>query len=213
MNTAVSPAAAPARPAAKPRPARPLPWLEPAVITGAALPAAVIIALVLTGRFGANPIAEALNRFGLLAFALLILSLACTPLKLIFGVTWPIRIRKSLGLAGFFYAVLHFLTYVAVDQGLDLKTIFKDITERPFIFVGFAALLTLLPLAITSTPGMLKRMGFARWKRLHRLAYLAAGLGAVHFILRVKKDVTEPVIYAVVLGALLLIRLLPERKR
>src|SRR5581483_5086019 len=112
------------------------------------------------------------------------------------------------GLFAFFYACLHFSTYALIDQGGDVRAIVKDVLERKFIFVGFAALVALVPLAITSTSKMLKRMGAARWKRLHRLAYVAASLGVVHFILRVKKDESEPAAYAVVLAALFLVRVL-----
>lgn len=209
MNTAVS-AAAPVQKRTKP--GRPLPWLEPAIFTGSLLPLVAIVALAVTGRLGANPVTEALNRLGLLALLLLITSLACTPLKTLFGWTWPLRIRKTLGLFAFFYACCHFLTYAGLDQALDLRQIGEDITKRRFIFVGFTALCLLVPLAVTSTSGMLKRLGFARWKRLHRLAYVAAGLGVVHFVWRVKKDLTEPVVYGAILGVLLLIRLIPDKK-
>jgi sulfoxide reductase heme-binding subunit YedZ len=123
------------------------------------------------------------------------------------GWTWPIRVRKMLGLFGFFYASLHMLTYAGLDQVLDLRAIGKDIAERWFILVGFTAFVLLIPLAITSTAKMLKRLGFQRWKRLHRLAYVAAVLGVTHFFLRVKKDVTEPAIYAGLLGLLFAIRI------
>src|SRR6202022_2909624 len=99
----------------------------------------------------------------------------------------PIRLRKMLGLFGFFYASCHFITYAAVDQGLDIAAILKDIAERKFIFVGFSALILLVPLAITSTAKMLKRLGFARWKRLHRLFFLSPRLFPVHLPLRGKK--------------------------
>ncbi len=212
MNTE-APAAGRAPSAARLKPQRPLPWLEPAIFTGALVPLAAILALAYAGRLGANPVVEALNRLGLLALILLLLSLACSPLKALYGWTWPIRIRKTLGLYGFFYACCHFLTYAGLDQALNLRQIGEDITKRRFIFVGFSALCLLVPLAVTSTSGMLKRLGFAGWKRLHRLAYVAAGLGVIHFIWRVKKDLTEPLVYGAVLGVLLLLRLLPEKKK
>ena len=163
---------------------------------------------------GANPIAEALNQLGLLALVLLLLSLACTPLSALSGWKWPIRIRKSLGLLGFFYVSAHFLLYAAVDQSLALRAIAEDITKRPFILVGFTAFVLLIPLAVTSTAKMLKRLGFARWKKLHRLAYVVAILGVVHFYLRVKKDATEPLYYGAILAALFFARILDwARKR
>lgn len=188
-------------------PAGPLPWLKPAVLTGGLVPLAVLVVGVARGTLGANPIAEALNQLGLLALVFLVASLACTPAKTIFGWTWPIRIRKTLGVYSFFYASLHFVTYAALDQGLALKAILADIGKRPFIMIGFAALLILAPLAATSTSGMLKRLGAARWKKLHRLAYAAAILGVVHFVLRVKKDVSEPAAYGALLALLFAIRI------
>ncbi|WP_437684160.1 sulfite oxidase heme-binding subunit YedZ [Sorangium sp. So ce131] len=181
---------------------RRLPWLEPAVVTGGLIPLAVLAARAATDALGPNAIAEALNQLGLLALVLLVASLAATPLKLASGWTFPIRIRKALGLLAFFYACAHFLMYAVLDQGLDVPAIVEDITERPFILAGFVALLLLVPLAATSTARMLKRLGFARWKRLHRLAYVAAVLGVAHFFLRVKQDTTEPLIYAGLLALL-----------
>ena len=217
MTTALESESQPA-PAARPKPAPrpaasgPLPWLKPAVFTGSIVPFAATIYFAFTGRLGANPISESLNRFGLLALIFLILSLACTPLKSLFGWTWPIRIRKMLGLFAFFYGSAHFLTYAGLDQAFAWGKLFEDVTKRGFIVVGAIALVLMIPLAITSTSGMLKRLGFARWKRLHRLAYAAAGLGVVHFVWKVKKDMTEPLIYGAVLAVLLALRLLPDRK-
>jgi len=188
--------------------ARPLSWLVPAVATGALVPLPLMALRAYRGTLGANPIAEALNQLGLLALVLLLASLACTPLKILFGWTWPIRIRKTLGLCGFAYAAVHVLTYSVLDQALAWGAILEDILERNFIAVGLLAFLLLVPLAITSTSGMLKRLGFARWKRLHRLAYVAAGLGVVHFLWRVKKDLSEPLVYGGILAALLALRLL-----
>lgn len=197
----------PARPSPILFPAGPLPWLVPAIITGALVPVAVIAVGLSRHTLGANPISEALNELGLLALVFLVASLACTPLKTLTGWTWPVRVRKTLGLCAFFYALAHFLTYAVADQGLVLRAVFKDLTERPFIVVGLGALLLMVPLAITSTAKMLKRLGFARWKRLHRLSYLAGVLGVVHFVMRVKKDVTEPAIYGAILSVLFLVRL------
>ncbi len=182
------------------------PWLKPAVFAGALVPLAGIVWEGLLGRLGANPIAEALNRLGLTALIFLVAALACTPLKAAVGWTWPIRLRRMLGLFGFFYASLHLMTYMGIDQAFDFRAILADITKRKFIYIGLAAFLMLIPLAATSTAASVRRLGFVRWKRLHRLAYFATALGIVHFILRVKKDLREPVIYGVVLAALLLAR-------
>ena len=188
------------------RRAGPLPWLKPGVFVGAFAPLGAILLRGSRGELGANPIAQALNQLGLVALVFLVAALACTPLKTLFGWTWPIRLRRMLGLFGFFYGLLHVSTYTVLDQGLDWPAIWADVTKRKFIFVGVATFVLLVPLAMTSTSGALKRLGYARWKRLHRLAYVAPLLGVVHFTWRVKKDVSEPVAYAVVLGALLLVR-------
>lgn len=198
-------AATRARSAAAPGSAR-LGWLVPAVVTGAQIPLAVLTLRLARGTLGADPIAATLNQLGLLSLVLLVSSLAATPLKVLFGWAWPLRIRKTLGLLAFSSACAHLLTYAGLDQGFDLRAIYGDITKRPFILAGFAAFTLLVPLAATSTAGMLKWLGFVRWKRLHRLAYVAAILGVVHFFLRVKKDATEPLIYGAVLGLLFAVR-------
>lgn len=185
----------------------PFPWLKPGVFAGALVPLAGLAVQGLRGTVGADPVAIVLNRFGLLALICLIASLACTPAKILLGWTWPIRIRRTLGLFAVFYAALHFVTYVAVDQGFDWRVLWADVTQRKFMVVGFAAFLTLLPLAATSTDAAVRRLGFPRWKALHRLVYLAGGLAVVHFLWRVKLDVTQPLAYAILLGALLLVRL------
>jgi sulfoxide reductase heme-binding subunit YedZ len=184
----------------------PHPWLKPAVFVGSLTPVVAILTRVLRGELGANPISQALNQLGLIALVFLVAALACTPLKTFFGWTWPIRLRRILGLYGFFYATLHVSTYAGIDQFFDWHAIFADVTKRKFIFVGFAAFVFLIPLAVTSTNQAVKRMGYARWKQLHRLAYVAPMLGVIHFTWRVKKDVSEPTLYAIILGALLLIR-------
>jgi sulfoxide reductase heme-binding subunit YedZ len=184
----------------------PLPWLKPAVLVGGLAPLALLLVQGAQGALGANVIEAVLNQTGLISLVFLVLSLACTPLKLLLGWTWPARIRKMLGLLAFTYAVLHFLTYAVADQGLAIGPILEDITERRFIAVGFIALVLMVPLAVTSTNGAVRRMGFPAWQRLHRLAYVAAALGVVHFVWRVKKDATEPLIYGAVLAFLLGIR-------
>ncbi len=190
------------------------PWLKPAVFTGALAPLGAILWNAARGNLGANPIAEALNELGLTALVLLLASLACTPLREVLGWTWAIALRRMLGLFAFFYALLHAGTYTVLDQGLAWPAIVADVTKRPFILAGFSAFVLLAPLAATSTAAAVRRLGFPRWKRLHRLAYLAGLLASIHFFLRVKKDVGEPAVYASVLAALLLARLaLALRKR
>ncbi len=187
-------------------------WLKPAVFAGALVPLGAIVLRALEQRLGANPIAEALNRLGLVTLVFLVLTLAVTPSKFLFGWTWPARLRRMLGLFAFFYATLHFLTYAGLDQIGNLDAIAKDLAKRPFIWVGFTAWVLLIPLAVTSTKGMVQRLGFKRWKALHRLVYLIAGLGALHFYWRVKKDTTVPLAYALVIGVLLLTRVVNALK-
>jgi methionine sulfoxide reductase heme-binding subunit len=186
----------------------PVPWLKPAVFTGALVPLAALLIRAARGTLSANPIAEILNQFGLLTLIFLIATLTLTPLRKLFGWTWPIRIRRMVGLFAFFYASLHFLTYIGVDQNFHWNAILADIVKRKFIFVGFTAFLCLVPLAITSTNGMVRRLGIVRWQRLHRLAYVAPSLGVIHFVWRVKKDLTQPATYGVVLAVLLAFRIM-----
>jgi sulfoxide reductase heme-binding subunit YedZ len=186
---------------------QPYAWLKPGVAIGALVPLAVSAVRAARGTLGANPIASALDQSGLLALIFLVASLAPTPLKRACGWTWPLRIRRQLGLFAFFYATLHLSVYVGLDRLGALGTLREDLLERPFIAVGFTAWLLLVPLAITSTAKMIKRLGFARWQRLHRLSYLAALLAVLHFVWRVKKDVSEPALYGLLLALLLGARL------
>jgi sulfoxide reductase heme-binding subunit YedZ len=183
------------------------PWLKPLVFAGAAAPLLWLASRALRGALGPDPVAEVLNRLGLYAISLLFCSLACTPLQIVLGWNWPLRVRRMLGLFAFFYASLHLSTYVFVDQGLDLGSIGKDIAKRRFVTVGFAAWCALLPLAITSTSGWVRRLGFRRWKALHRLAYVAAVLGCIHFIWRFKTAPLQPVLFAALLAVLLVVRI------
>ena len=162
-----------------------------------------------TGGLAADPLADVLNRVGVLALVFLLASLACTPIKLLSGWAWPLRLRRMLGLMSFFYAVLHFGIYLTGQRGAPggiLRSVVADVLERPFIAAGFAALVILTPLALTSTGGMIRRLGAKRWQTLHQLAYFAGLLGVVHFIMRVKADLREPLTYAVILIVLLLTR-------
>ena len=191
----------------------PFPWLNPGILVGATAPVLSILMRARSGALGANPIAEALNELGLMALVLLIASLACTPLQTLFGWTWPIRARRLLGLLAFTYAALHLSVYAGLDQGLDVRAILADVVKRKFIFVGFAAFVMLIPLAWTSTKGAVRRMGYVKWKRLHLLVYPAALCAVIHFVWRVKKDLSEPLVYAAILGTLLLVRMLAGGKR
>lgn len=151
---------------------------------------------------GANPVETLLHRLGIWGLRFLLITLAVTPLRIITGKAWLIRFRRMLGLFAFFYILTHFLVYAGLDQRFDLQAIFEDIAERPYITIGFTALLLLLPLAITSTNAMMRRLG-RRWQKLHRLVYLVAILGVWHFYWQVKLDTLEALIYALILALLL----------
>ena len=182
-------------------------WVKPAAIALLLLPLAKIGWDAFTNGLGANPVEAVQNRLGFWAITLLAISLVPTPAKELLGVGWLQRLRRVLGVTAFAYALLHFLFYVGVDKFFDWRTISTDLTRRPFIMVGFAALLCLTPLAVTSTDGWVKRLGFNTWKRIHRLAYLAAALAVVHFVWRVKADLRRPLLFAAIFLALLAVRL------
>jgi methionine sulfoxide reductase heme-binding subunit len=195
------------KPAKKPaKSGQKLTWLGPAIVVGCLIP---ILGLIWDGYhdlLGANPVQRVLLQTGRIALILLLASLACTPAKIILGWTWPLRIRKALGLLAFGYASMHMITYVVVDHGFKLKVILEDVLKRPFITVGFLAVLIMIPLAITSTKGMVKKLGFVKWQRLHRFVYLAAGFASLHFFLQVKKDIREPLVFATILAAFFAVR-------
>lgn len=180
---------------------------------GALVPLASLGLRASLHALGANPIAQVENELGLTALIFLIATLACTPAKRLLGWTWQMRVRRELGLFAFFYASLHFLTYLALDQFFDWGAMVADIAKRPFITVGFAALVLLAPSAITSTNGWVKRLGYRRWQRIHQLVYVAGVLAAVHFIWRVKIDVSQPLTYAFILAALLGVRVVVWLKK
>jgi sulfoxide reductase heme-binding subunit YedZ len=156
-------------------------------------------------RLGANPIERITHLTGFFGLTFLVVTLAITPLRRLSGWNSAIKLRRLIGLFGFFYVCLHFLTYLILDHFFDWRTIVEDIVERPYITVGFTALLLLIPLAFTSTKGWIRRLG-KRWQMLHRLVYVAAGLGVLHFFWKEKADTREPLIFAGVLAILLLFR-------
>jgi sulfoxide reductase heme-binding subunit YedZ len=151
---------------------------------------------------GANPVEELIHRFGIWGLRFLLITLAVTPLRQLTGWNWLIRFRRMFGLFAFFYILMHFLSYAGIDQRFDLAAIFEDVAKRLFITIGFTAFLLLIPLAVTSTNGMMKRLG-RRWQKLHRLVYVIAVLGAWHFYWQVKLDTLEPLVYTAVLAVLL----------
>jgi len=170
-------------------------------------PLALLLYQFWTDDLGANPIDHVTRTLGVWTLRILLASLAMTPLRLLFGVSWPITLRRLLGLFAFFYVCLHFSVWIVLDHFFDWEQLIADILERPYITVGVLALTLLVPLAATSTAGMVKRLGAATWKRLHRLVYVAAVLGVLHFLWLAKKGRSDPFIYAGVLAILLGIRL------
>jgi sulfoxide reductase heme-binding subunit YedZ len=186
--------------------------VKPAVFVAALVPLALLVRDGLAGGLGANPVESVTHRTGLTALVLLLATLTVTPARDLSGLGALATLRRPLGLFAFFYASLHFLTY-AVDQtylsglGLSPQAVWEDIRKRPYITVGFSAFVLLVPLAVTSTKGWIKRLGAQRWRRLHRLVYAAGALAVLHFLWLVKADVRLPLIFGAVLGALLLYRL------
>jgi len=178
------------------------------------IPAALIVtdAFEITGRLGANPVEEIQDRLGYWALRFIMITLAVTPLRRLSGWNWLSRFRRMLGLFTFFYAILHFLTWLVLDREMRFSDIVEDITERPFITLGFAAIVLLTALAVTSFIAIRRRMG-RRWQTLHNSVYVIAILGVWHYWWQVKKDVTEPQIYAAVLILLLAARIILRWRR
>lgn len=172
----------------------------------AAVPLALLVADVLRNQLGADPVRAITHRTGWWALSFLLLSLTMTPLRRLSGVVEFIRFRRLLGLWAFTLATLHFATYVVLDLQGSWRTLFPDIVKRPYITVGFLAWLLLVPLAITSTQGWINRLK-KRWAQLHKLVYLIALLAVLHFFWLVKKDLSEPIWFALVLVLLLLMRI------
>lgn len=151
---------------------------------------------------GANPVERVTHETGLSTLVLLLVTLSITPLRKITGLHWLIQYRRMIGLFAFFYGCLHLMTYLVLDQSFNLAAMAHDVTKRPFIFAGTTSFLLMVPLAVTSTQGWIRRLG-KRWQKLHRLVYFSAAAGAFHFIWLVKKDIREPLFYASILAALL----------
>jgi methionine sulfoxide reductase heme-binding subunit len=170
------------------------------------LPLARLIVLGVGSGLGANPIEFITHSTGTWTLVGLLATLSVTPLRQLTGRADLIRYRRMLGLFAFFYACLHFIAYIWLDQFFDLSGIAKDIVKRPFITLGFAAFVLLIPLAATSTHAMMRRLG-RRWQQLHRLVYPIALLGVIHYLWLVKKDLTQPLIFGAVLVLLLAMRL------
>ena len=170
-------------------------------------PVSYLVWAALAGGLGANPIETITRETGVWTLRFLAITLAVTPLRRMTGWNDAIRFRRMLGLFAFFYGSLHVLTYVWLDQFFDLAHMVKDVYRRPFITAGATAFLLMVPLALTSTAGMIRRLGGRAWQRLHRLAYLSAMVGVMHYWWLVKADIRRPRNYAVVVGILLGYRL------
>jgi sulfoxide reductase heme-binding subunit YedZ len=169
-------------------------------------PLAKLMVLGFQDALGANPIEKILRNTGFWTLTFLTITMAITPLRQLTQRVWLGRFRRMLGLFAFFYGVLHFSTYLVLDQFFDWANILKDISKRPYITVGFSALVLMTPLAVTSTDAMLKRLGGKRWRRLHRLVYLITAAGVIHFWWLVKKDISEPLIFGALLALSLTVR-------
>lgn len=181
-------------------------WLRILVHIAALTPLVVLIWDSANDLLSVNPVQDITLRTGRTALVLLVLSLSCTPAHTVFGFKRALKVRRALGLYAFMYAGLHFLTFVYLDYNLDLELIGQELSEKRYVLIGFAAFMILLPMAITSTKGWMKRMG-KRWKALHRLVYLAALLAVVHFVWLVKSDISEPVRFGIVVLLLLALRI------
>jgi sulfoxide reductase heme-binding subunit YedZ len=181
-------------------------FVKPVLFTACLLPLALLVWRVADGGTGPNPVEAITHDTGDWALRLLLVTLAVTPLRRLTGWRWLVRLRRMLGLYAFFYAALHFTTYLWLEQFFDWQAIVADLVKRPYITVGFAALVLMVPLAVTSTREWQRRLG-PRWKQLHRLVYAIGVLGVLHYVWLVKADLLEPAIYAGVLAVLLAARL------
>lgn len=189
-------------------PGRAVPWnalSKIAVFVLALSPFLYLVQQLLSGGLGPNPIDTLTDQTGTLAIRFLLIALAVTPLRYVLKNTWPLRFRRMLGLFAFFYAMLHFSIYALLDQQLDMALIWEDLAERPYILAGTTALVLLLPLAITSTRKMIKRLG-KKWLDLHRLVYIAGTAGVIHYVWLAKGDLIEPFVYLGILMLLLMFR-------
>ena len=182
-------------------------WTKVAVFLICLIPFAELLWRFIKGDLGINPVETLQHGTGDWTIRFIVFTLCITPFRKLLKLPDLIRFRRMLGLFAFFYVCLHFLTYLGPDQSFDLSGMWKDVAKRPFITVGFAAFVSLIPLAITSTAGWIRRIGGKRWQMLHRLIYFAAVCGVVHYYWLVKSDVRKPLFYGALVGILLLWRL------
>jgi sulfoxide reductase heme-binding subunit YedZ len=182
-------------------------WTKVAIFLICLIPFADLVWRSIHSELGANPVEFLQHATGDWTLRFLIFTLCITPFRKLFNLPDLIRLRRMLGLFAFFYVCLHFITYLGPDQQFDLAGMWKDVAKRPFITVGFTAFVLLIPLAITSTAGWIRRLGGKRWQMLHRSIYFAAVLGVIHYYWLVKSDVREPLFYGTLVAILLLWRL------
>ncbi|HEV8525339.1 MAG TPA: protein-methionine-sulfoxide reductase heme-binding subunit MsrQ [Terriglobales bacterium] len=182
--------------------------LKALVFLACVVPLGLLARKGFTDQLGANPIEVITHSTGKWTLTFLLITLSVTPVRKLTGLLWLIRFRRMLGLFAFFYGSLHFVTYLWLDKFFDLQDMLKDVGKRPFITVGFTAFVLLIPLALTSTQKMVQRLGGRRWRWLHRLIYLSATAGVIHFLWLVKKDISRPAIYGSILAVLLSYRFL-----
>ena len=182
-------------------------WTKVVLFFVCLIPLAVLVWRALHNGLGANPVEFIQLTTGDWTLRFLVFTLCITPFRKLFNLPDLIRFRRMLGLFAFFYVCLHFLTYLGPDQSFDLGGMWKDVAKRPFITVGFLGFLLLLPLALTSTAGWIRRLGGKRWQMLHRAIYIAAVAGVIHYYWKVKSDVRMPVFYGLLVAILLLWRL------
>ena len=173
------------------------------VLVNGAVPLALLVWDQSHNRLGANPQNFLILTTGMMALIFLILTMAVTPLRKIYNANWLLPLRRMLGLYAFFYASLHFLCFFSLDRGFNIASTWHEIVVRKYLWVGITGLLLMVPLAITSTNAMIKKLGGKRWRALHRLAYVAAIAGVLHYYMQVKKDVRLPLAFAAVLAVLL----------
>lgn len=181
-------------------------WLKALLFGIALIPLARLFWLGIQDDLTANPVEFVERSTGTWALVMLMITLSLTPIRLLTGSVWQIQLRRMMGLFMFFYACLHFTTYVWLDHWFDWMAITKDIVKHPYVLVGFSAFMLAVPLAVTSNTYMIRKLR-ENWKKLHNLVYLVAIFGVLHFLWLVKKDIREPMAYAVVLAVLLGIRL------
>ena len=186
--------------------------VKPVLFLLCLIPLAWLVWGALNETLGANPVETMTRETGEWTLRFLLITLLITPARQLLNLPWLIKLRRMLGLFVFFYAVMHFLTYIWFDQFFDVNEIIKDIIKRPFITVGFTAFILLIPLALTSNRAMIRRLK-KNWQKLHQLIYIIAVLAVLHFIWLVKADYKQPIIYGVILLLLLFYRAYQQRKK